>query len=94
MIAMDIGLFLLKCFYLLLPAYFANMAPVLVKKVNLLAYPIDFNAKLKNKPLLGKNKTFRGLFFGIAFSMAISYIQYLLYGTSFFRSVLVSASNR
>ena len=80
-------LFLLKCFYLMLPAYFANMAPVIVKKVNLFAYPIDFNLKLGNKPILGKNKTFRGLIFGVIFAIVIAYTQFLLHETELFRSI-------
>lgn len=79
--------FLLKCLYLMLPAYFANMAPVMVKKIGLFAYPIDFSVQLGKKPVLGKNKTFRGLFFGVIFAIIISYLQFLLYSVPFFRSV-------
>ncbi len=81
------AIFLLKCFYLMLPAYFANMSPVLFKKINLFEYPIDFNKTLNNKPLLGKNKTFRGLIFGIIFAVVIAYAQFLLYNIEFFRSI-------
>jgi len=49
----------------ILPAAFANMAPVFVKKVNFLNYPVDLNFKFRQKRLFGKNKTFRGLFFGV-----------------------------
>ena len=80
-------LFILKCFYLLLPAYFANMAPVLARKINLFEFPIDFSKKLNDKPVLGKNKTFRGFIFGISFGMATAYFQFLLYGFPFFKSL-------
>ena len=80
-------MFALKCFYLMLPAYFANMAPVIVKKINFLTYPMDFNLTLGGKPLLGENKTFRGLFFGILFSTAISFVQSLLYVNAAFESI-------
>ena len=80
-------LFVLKCFYLMLPAYFANMAPVMVKGINLFRFPIDFNSQINNKPLLGKNKTFRGFIFGVIFSIIIVYAQFLLSGTGFFRSI-------
>jgi CDP-2,3-bis-(O-geranylgeranyl)-sn-glycerol synthase len=40
------------------------MAPVFVRKVNVLAYPIDGGATWNHKPLFGKNKTWRGLIFG------------------------------
>ncbi len=80
-------LFLIRCFYLMLPAYFANMAPVMVKKINLLAFPIDFNRTLNNKPIFGKNKTFRGLVFGIIFAIFIAYLQLSLYDINFFRAL-------
>lgn len=78
---------LLKCFYLMLPAYFANMAPVMAKKINLFAHPIDFNKKISSKPIFGKNKTFRGFVFGIIFAIIVAYIQFLLYQISFFRNI-------
>ncbi len=79
--------FLLKCFYLMLPAYFANMAPVIVKKMNLFVFPIDFDKKLNKKPILGKNKTFRGLIFGIIFAIIVAYLQFLLYKAEFFKDI-------
>ncbi len=83
----SLAMLLLKCFYLMLPAYFANMAPVMVKKINLFAAPIDFNKKMNGNPLLGKNKTYRGLVFGIVFAVIIAYLQFLLYGGEFFREI-------
>ena len=68
---------IIQAFWLLLPAGFANMAPVLFNKLNFLNYPVDFNIQLKKKPLLGKNKTFRGLFFGIILSIIVVYVQKL-----------------
>ena len=47
-------LLILKALYFFLPAYIANMAPVIFKKVPFLAKPV--NAKL-----FGVNKTWRGL---------------------------------
>ena len=85
--AEGIGLFILKCFYLMLPAYFANMAPVITKRINFLKFPIDFGWQLKNKPLFGKNKTFRGFVFGIIFSIAISGLQFFFYSSDAFRSI-------
>lgn len=82
-----IVIFTLKCLYLMLPAYFANMAPVIVKKINLFAFPIDFNKEINNKPIFGKNKTFRGLIFGIIFAIIVAYLQYLLYSTEFFKNI-------
>jgi len=77
-------MFLLKILYFMLPAYFANMAPVFVRKIKFLDYPIDFNKKFKGKPILGKHKTWRGLFFGIILGLIIAYIQFKLYNYSFF----------
>ena len=82
---------LLQCFYLMLPAYFANMAPVIVKNVfNGLKIPIDFNKKIKNKPIFGKNKTFRGLIFGIIFAIIVAYLQFLLYRNDIFVDISIA----
>ena len=64
--------------WLFLPAVFANMAPVLFNRVNFLNYSIDSVFNTKRKVLFGKNKTFRGFFFGILSSISIMYIQTLL----------------
>jgi len=86
---------MLSCFYLMLPAYFANMAPVIVKNIfKNLAFPLDFNRTLNNKPILGKNKTFRGLTFGVIFAIIISYLQFLLYKNNIFADIsLIDYSN-
>ena len=83
----EFTVFILKCFYLMLPAYFANMAPVIVKKVNLFAFPIDFSKTINKKPVLGKNKTFRGLIFGVFFAIIIAYAQFWLYPIGFFKNI-------
>lgn len=76
-------MFWLKCFYFILPAYFANMAPVIVKDCcNKLAVPIDFG-----KNIFGNNKTFRGFIFGILFAIVIVYLQFLLYRFNFFKNL-------
>jgi CDP-2,3-bis-(O-geranylgeranyl)-sn-glycerol synthase len=80
---------ILQCFYFILPAYFANMAPVIVRKINFLKIPIDFNKKINNKPIFGKNKTFRGLVFGILFSIIIAYIQFLFYKNGIFADISI-----
>lgn len=83
----EIFTFLLKCFYLMLPAYFANMAPVMIKRINLFMFPIDFDKKINNKPIFGKNKTFRGFVFGIVFAIIVPYLQFLLYNAEFFKNI-------
>ena len=71
--------FLLKILYLLLPGAIANMTPVFVRKIKFLDYPLDFNLKFFGKRLFGKNKTFRGLIFGILASILIVLLQSFLY---------------
>ena len=83
----EFAIFLLKCFYFMLPAYFANMAPVMVKKINLFASQIDFNKKINNKPIFGKNKTFRGFVFGIIFAIIVAHFQFLLHDIVFFKNI-------
>ena len=73
----------LQILYLMLPAVFANIAPVIVKnRFKKLAFPLDFNKKLNNKPIFGNHKTFRGLVFGVLFSIVIVFIQYTLYSNN------------
>lgn len=80
--------------YLMLPAYAANMAPVFVKKINFLNYPVDFNKTFKNKPILGSHKTFRGLFFGTLAAIIIVYVQFRLQNLFVFNAIsLLDYSN-
>ena len=54
------------------------MSPVFAKKLKILNFlnkPVDFNKKLNNKPILGKNKTFRGFVTGIITATTIVYLQ-------------------
>jgi len=79
---------LLSCFYFMIPAYFSNMAPVISKKIfKSLAIPIDLN--IGNKPIFGKNKTFRGLIFGVLFAVIIAYLQFILYSNNIFVNISV-----
>src|SRR3989338_9237150 len=54
----QIALLLLQSFYLLLPAYFANMAPVIFRKVNFLNISVDFGRSIgkNNINTIKKNK--------------------------------------
>ena len=63
------------------------MAPAFLSRVNYFNYPIDNGIKFNNKPLLGKNKTYRGVIGGIIFSIIVSYIQYILYINNIFREI-------
>ena len=66
---------ILQTLWLLLPAGIANMAPVIFKWVPFLNHPVDFNKTLSGKPIFGKNKTFRGFFFGTLSAIATVLIQ-------------------
>jgi CDP-2,3-bis-(O-geranylgeranyl)-sn-glycerol synthase len=73
----------------MLPAYLANMAPVFATKLfgNKYAWPLDFGKTYKDKEILGKNKTWRGLIAGIAVAIAIIYLQTYLYNFNFFKNL-------
>lgn len=84
----DMVFFALQCIYLMLPAYISNMAPVFVKKIfNFMAVPLDFDKTINGKPILGKNKTFRGVFFATFSGIAAALLQHYLYRYEFFRQL-------
>lgn len=78
---MTIVILLLKLTYFMLPAYFANMAPVFAKYIfsRKVLTPIDLGAEVGGHPLFGKHKTFGGFIFGVFIGIATVYIQFLLY---------------
>ncbi len=84
---------LLESIYFVFPAYFANMAPVIAKKMkflNSLNIPLDHGRRFMNKPLLGKHKTYRGLLLGVAFAIIAAALQKILYPYPFFRSISIT----
>lgn len=84
-------IFLLKCIWFVLPAYAANIFASLSPKFGLkkLSFPLDFGKKFMGKPLLGKNKTFRGFIFGLIAALFISFLQHLLYKNNFFFKISI-----
>lgn len=64
--------------YFMLPAYAANMSPLLSRcfKFNL---PLDFNIKLHGRRLLGSHKTVLGSFFGILSAVIITFVQRIIF---------------
>jgi len=89
---MQVIILILSAFYFALPAYIANMAPVLIAKPGLckcLARPIDNDRTWRGKPILGKGKTWRGLIAGVLAAIIIAGIQMLLFRYSFFQSISV-----
>jgi len=69
---------ILETLYLMIPAYVANMTPVIVRKLKFLDSPIDFGAKVGGKAVFGKHKTWRGLFFGVIAGIFFCYLQSLM----------------
>lgn len=79
----------IKALWLLLPAGFSNMSPIVAQKLfpkyNL---PIDFGKTWRHQEIFGSHKTYRGLVSGIITGMLIFYIQQNLFGlSSFIRSL-------
>ncbi|MDD4995603.1 MAG: CDP-2,3-bis-(O-geranylgeranyl)-sn-glycerol synthase [Patescibacteria group bacterium] len=83
---------LLQAFYLALPAYLANMAPVIIDKLRLFQFlnkPIDANRLWRDEPILGRGKTWRGLICGALTAVAVAGIQALLYNENLFREITI-----
>ncbi|MFA4833505.1 MAG: CDP-archaeol synthase [Patescibacteria group bacterium] len=70
---------LLAVFWLFLPAAFANMIPVFLRRLPVLAVPMDFGRSLAGKRIFGDNKTWRGFLSGILTSLVVIEIQSFLY---------------
>jgi len=83
---MDLIIFV-QALYFILPAYFANMAPVLVKRISFLAVPVDFGKKISNRPVFGSHKTWRGLLVATLTGILIFYVQKIIYKNYFFASI-------
>ena len=79
----DIFLSIPSLVYLLLPAYIANMAPVLSRPwFKHLAIPIDNNRWWQGQPLFGNHKTWRGILVGIAAAIFVALLQSILTPTT------------
>ena len=76
MIIGDILEIALESIWFMMPAYAATIIPLYVKKINFLNYPVS-------ERLFGKNKTYRGFFFGILASILIAYIQIMIFNRYF-----------
>ena len=76
---------ILSSLYYFLPAYLANMAPVIFKKVNPLKTPVDFNKKFKGQPIFGNHKTWGGFIIATLIGLKTFYLQTLLYQFPFFQ---------
>ncbi len=81
-------LILIQGFFLLLPAYAANAAPILLAKFQIFEKwnrPVDFGRKYGKEPLFGPTKTWRGIFGGIVAACIVVFAQAFL--TRFIPSV-------
>jgi CDP-2,3-bis-(O-geranylgeranyl)-sn-glycerol synthase len=61
--------------WLFLPAGFANMAPVLFKRIPVLSTPVDFGRTFRGKRITGDHKTYRGIVSGVLFATIVAYVQ-------------------
>jgi CDP-2,3-bis-(O-geranylgeranyl)-sn-glycerol synthase len=80
---------ILQAFWLFLPAGIANMSPVLVKRLPFLDAPIDFGRCINGRRLLGENKTFRGLIFGILAAVIAVWLQKEAFAISFIKEISI-----
>lgn len=76
---------ILASLYYFVPAYFANGAPVLLKRFNPLKNPVDFNKKFRGYPIFGSHKTWGGLIIASLVGLLTFYIQKLLFVYPFFQ---------
>ncbi len=74
---MDVVLLVAEALKFIFPAYCANAAPVLAGG----GFPIDFGKTFfDGKPVFGKNKTFRGFFFGLMIGTGVGLLESMIFG--------------
>jgi len=73
---MEIGHYLF-ILYLALPAFVANMLPVMVAGLAWLDLPVDGGRTFRQKRFFGPNKTWRGFIFGIGGAVLLAGAQWL-----------------
>ena len=82
---MDIATLIVEAMKFIFPAYCANAVPVIAGG----GQPMDFGKNfLDGKRIFGKNKTFRGFFFGLAVGIAVGMVEWMLFDYPFLFSVL------
>ncbi|HEV2413031.1 MAG TPA: CDP-archaeol synthase [Candidatus Saccharimonadales bacterium] len=68
--------------WVFIPAGLANATPVFLAKFRVLKFldkPMDFGKKLRGKPILGANKTWRGLLGAMVVSSLVFWLQRFAY---------------
>jgi CDP-2,3-bis-(O-geranylgeranyl)-sn-glycerol synthase len=84
---MDIATVIIEALKFIFPAYCANAVPVIAGG----GRPMDFGKNFfDGKPVLGKNKTFRGFFFGLAIGTFVGVVESLVFSYPFPLNVLFS----
>jgi CDP-2,3-bis-(O-geranylgeranyl)-sn-glycerol synthase len=74
---MEIVQLIIESLEFIFPAYCANAVPVIAGG----GTPIDFDRNFfDGKPIFGKNKTFRGFFFGLVVGTAVGYLESIFLG--------------
>ena len=82
---MEIAILIVEALKFIFPAYCANAAPVIAGG----GRPMDFGKTFfDGKPIFGKNKTFKGFFFGLAVGVAVGLLECVFFGYPFLFSVL------
>ena len=82
---MDIAKLIIDSLLFIFPAYCANAVPVLAGG----GRPLDWGKNFfDGKPILGKNKTFRGFFFGWFIGLMVGLVETMLFGYPLLFSVL------
>jgi len=76
---MDIAILIIEALKFIFPAYCANAVPVIAGG----GRPMDFGRNfLDGKRIFGKNKTFRGFFFGWAVGVFVGLVEGMVFGTA------------
>lgn len=72
---------ILQALYFFLPAYLANIAPVIVAKIfgHTFETPIDFHRSWRGHRIFGDHKTWRGLIAGVLVGGLVGYLQSVWY---------------
>jgi CDP-2,3-bis-(O-geranylgeranyl)-sn-glycerol synthase len=85
--SMEIAALIIEALKFIFPAYCANAVPVIAGG----GPPLDLGKKFfDGKPIFGKNKTFRGFFFGLAIGIMVGLLESTLFGYPLLFSVLSS----
>lgn len=82
---------ILQALYFFLPAYLANIAPVIIAKIfgHHFETPIDFGRSWRGHRIFGDHKTWRGLISGIVVGTLVGYSQGIWYHSSFGSSLSI-----